>query len=150
MSLRYSVVGLFLCSLVLCLLAPLKSFAQAGAFNLEDWPQTADELKPVYVKAIMEQAGVHKVSFNLSPEFYVAELDKFAAFAKTQDQKLWLKTPVAQNLATIAVVHCDWNNGVPHWEFAQNYLGNQQVEQLKPLYADALARLQQDCTENPN
>ena len=58
------------------------SYAQAGNFTLEDWPKTDAALKPMYVKAIMEQAGVHNVSFSNSADFYVAQLDKFAAFAQ--------------------------------------------------------------------
>lgn len=142
MSLRYPIIGV-----LLCLFFPAKLHAQAGAFTLEKWPETAAAMKPMYVKAIMEQAGVHNVSFTLATEFYAAELDKFAAFAKDKKQPLWLKTSVAQNLATIAVIHCDWNNGVPPWDFAKNYLGDQQIEQLKPLYSDAITRLQNDCRD---
>src|SRR6188474_2374120 len=95
--------------LILSLLLPLftiNSYAQTGNFNLEDWPQTQTSLKPIYVKAIMEQAGVHSVSFNKSAEFYTAELDKFATFAQEKNYRPYLKTSVAQNLATIAVVNC--------------------------------------------
>jgi hypothetical protein len=126
-------------------MSALTSHAQTGSFNLEDWPQTQVSLKPIYVKAIMEQAGIHKVSFNKDAAFYVAELDKFAKFAKEKKYLPYLKTSVAQNLATIAVVNCDWNNGVPHWEFAQKYLGDKQLELLKPLYGDAITKLQNNC-----
>lgn len=124
---------------------PLHSHAQAGDFNLEDWPKTRVELKPLYVKAIMEQAGVHKVTFELPADFYAKQLDTFTAFATEKKYRVYLKTSVAQNLATIAVVHCDWNNGVPHYEFAQNYLGAQQLELLKQVYPDAIAKLQNNC-----
>lgn len=134
--------------LILFLLLPLvaiNSYAQYGNFNLEDWPQTNASLKPTYVKAIMEQAGVHRVSFTNSAEFYAAELDKFAAFAQEKKYRPYLKTSVAQNLATIAVVNCDWNNGVPPWEFAQKFLGATQLELLTPIYGDAITKLKNNC-----
>jgi hypothetical protein len=139
--------------LILSLLLPLftiNSYAQTGNFNLEDWPQTQTSLKPIYVKAIMEQAGVHSVSFNKSAEFYTAELDKFATFAQEKNYRPYLKTSVAQNLATIAVVNCDWNNGVPPWEFAQKYLGEKQLELLQPLYSDAITKLENNCAQPIN
>jgi hypothetical protein len=128
-------------------LSSLNSYAQTGSFNLEDWPQTQPSLKPIYVKAIMEQAGIHRVTFSKSAEFYAAELDKFSAFAREKNYLPYLKTSVAQNLATIAVVNCDWNNGVPHWEFAQKYLGDAQIELLKPLYGEALIKLKNNCID---
>ncbi len=131
--------------LLLCMVIPLQLHAQAGAFNLEDWPNTQASLKPLYVKAIMEQASVHKVSFKLPVDFYIGELDKFAAFAAGEKYQPWLKTSVAQSLATMAVIHCDWNNGVPPWEFAQKYLGAAQIELLTPRYTAAIARLQNNC-----
>jgi len=137
---------LLILSLFLSLFA-LNSAAQTGTFNLEDWPQTQSTLKPMYVKAIMEQAGIHSVSFNKSAEFYTAELDRFAAFAQEKNYRPYLKTSVAQNLATIAVVNCDWNNGVPPWEFAQKYLGAEQLELLKPIYSDAITKLQNNCAQ---
>lgn len=133
---------------ILCLLLSqlaINTYAQNGNFNLEDWPQTQIALKPMYVKAIMEQAGIHQVSFTQPAEFYIAELDKFAAFAQEKNYRPYLKTSVAQNLATIAVIHCDWNNGVPSWEFAQKYLGDKQLELLQPLYSDAITKLQNNC-----
>lgn len=135
--------------LLLCSLAT-NTYAQTGNFNLEDWPQTQASLKPIYVKAIMEQAGIHSVSFNKSAEFYTAELDKFAAFAQEKNYRPYLKTSVAQNLATIAVVNCDWNNGVPPWDFAQKYLGEKQLELLQPLYSDAITKLQNNCGQRVN
>lgn len=133
----------FLC----CLFAPVKLQAQAGAFNLEDWPGTQASLKPLYVKAIMEQASVHKVSFTLAADFYSAELDRLATFATNNNYRPYLTTSVAQNLATIAVIHCDWHNGVPPLEFAQKYLGARQIEQLQPIYAKAIAKLQNNCVD---
>lgn len=133
--------------LLLCLLLPLNALAQGSAFNLENWPATQANLKTMYVKAIMEQAGVHKVSFNLPAGFYSAELDKFAAFAAEKNYLPYLKTSVAQNLATLAVIHCDWNNGVPPWEFAQKYLGDAQITLLKSRYADAITKLQRNCAD---
>lgn len=138
---------------ILCLLLSLLAIntsAQTGNFNLEDWRQTQAALKPVYVKAIMEQAGIHQVSFTKSAEFYAAELDKFATFAQEKNYRPYLKTSVAQNLATIAVIHCDWNNGVPPWEFAQKYLGDKQLELLQPLYGDAITKLQNNCGHTTN
>jgi hypothetical protein len=125
------------------------TWAQAGSFTLADWPKTQTPLKPVYVRAIMEQAGVHKVSFEKSADFYVAELDKFAVFAQEQGYSTYLKTSVAQNLATIAVIHCDWGNGVAPLEFAQGYLGAAQIEQLKPLFGDAISKLENNCVDEP-
>lgn len=139
--------------LTIALLLPLlaiNSYAQTQHFNLEDWPQTNRSLKPMYVKAIMEQAGVHQVSFNKKAEFYVAELDKFAAFAQEKNYRHYLKTSVAQNLATIAVINCDWSNGVPPWEFAQKYLGAEQIELLQPLYSDAITTLKSNCDKTTN
>lgn len=136
--------------LLLCLLLlPLavNCSAQTGPFNLEDWPQTQAALKPMYVKAIMEQAGIHKVSFTKPAEFYRAELDRFAAFAQAKNYHPYLKISVAQNLATIAVIHCDWNNGVQPWEFAQKYLGEKQLELLQPLYGDAITKLKNNCAD---
>ena len=128
-----------------CFLIPLKVLAQGSAFNLENWPETPANLKPMYVKAIMEQAGVHKVSFKLSADFYITELDRFATIAAENNYRPYLKTSVAQNLATLAIIHCDWNNGVPPREFAQKYLGDKQVELLKTLYPDAIGKLQNNC-----
>lgn len=136
--------------LILCLLllpVALNCAAQTGPFNLEHWPQTPATLKPMYVKAIMEQAGIHKVSFAKPAEFYSAELDRFAAFAQAKNYHPYLKTSVAQNLATIAVINCDWNNGVAPWEFAQKYLGEQQLELLQPLYSDAITKLKNNCAD---
>lgn len=130
-----------------CFLMPLTVLAQGSAFNLENWPETPANLKPMYVKAIMEQAGVHKVSFKLPADFYIAELDKFARIAAENNYRPYLKTSVAQNLATLAVVYCDWNNGVPPWEFAQKYLGDKQVELFKTLYPGAISKLQNNCAE---
>lgn len=135
---------------LLSALFAVNSYAQTSNFNLEDWPQTQVALKPMYVKAIMEQAGVHQVSFNKTAEFYTIELDKFAAFAQEQNYRPYLKTSVAQNLATIAVVNCDWNNGVPPWEFAQKYLGDKQLELLQPLYSDAITKLKNNCDQTVN
>ena len=123
----------------------LTLLAQTGTFTLSDWPATAATLKPLYVKAIMEQAGIHQVSFTRDANFYVAELDKFAQFAQDKNYRPYLKTSVAQNLATLAVVNCDWHNGVAPWEFAQKYLGNEQLALLQPLYAEAIAKLQNNC-----
>jgi hypothetical protein len=128
----------------------INSYAQTGNFNLEDWPHTQASLKPIYVKAIMEQAGIHSVSFNKSAEFYTAELDKFATFAQEKNYRPYLKTSVAQNLATIAVVNCDWNNGVPPWEYAQKFLGEKQLELLTPVYGDAITKLQNNCDQPVN
>ena len=122
--------------------------AQTGHFYLEHWAQTPAELKPMYVRAIMEQAGVHKVRFDRSAEFYSAELDKFAAFAQTNNYSAFLTTSVAQNLATIAVLHCDWNNGVAPWEFAQTYLGEKQLALLEPIYSDSIIKLKNNCAES--
>lgn len=140
-------------SLILSLLLSLcatNNYAQTGNFNLEDWPQTPTSLKPMYVTAIMEQAGVHSVSFTKSAEFYTTELDKFANFAQAKNYRPYLKTSVAQNLATIAVVHCDWNNGVPPWEFAQKFLGEKQLELLTPVYGEAITKLQNNCDQPVN
>lgn len=135
---------------VIILLLPLQtsnSYAQTRQFNLDAWPQIDAQLKPMYVRAIMEQAGVHQVRFKKSADFYVAELNKFAAFAQEKNYRPYLNTSVAQNLATIAVVNCDWNNGVPPWGFAQKYLGDKQLELLQPLYSDAIATLQNNCAQ---
>ena len=124
-------------------------WAQAGSFTLADWPQAQAALKPVFARAIMEQAGTHNVSFKKDADFYAAELDKFAAFAQQQHYTTYLQTPVAQNLATIAVIHCDWGNGIAPLEFAQGYLGIAQVEQLKPLYGTAISKLENNCIDHP-
>ena len=134
--------------LLLSLCIACHSWAQEGGFTLADWPNTQSTLKPMYVKAIMEQAGVHKVSFQKTADFYIGELDKFAAFAQAKNYSPYLKTSVAQNLATIAVIHCDWNNGVAPWEFAQKYLGDKQLELLNPLYSDAITKLKNNCDNN--
>lgn len=123
----------------------MPTLAQAGNFTLADWPATPAQLKPVYVKAIMEQAGIHQVTFKQDANFYVSELDKFARFAQENNYRPYLATSVAQNLATIAVVNCDWNNAVAPQEFAQKYLGATQLQLLQPLYGAAIARLQKNC-----
>lgn len=138
-----SIIGLLLFPLA------VNCSAQTGNFNLENWPQTQAALKPMYVKAIMEQAGVHRVSFTRSAEFYAAELDRFSAFAQEKNYRLYLTTSVAQNLATIAVLNCDWNNGVAPWEFAQTYLGEKQLALLQPIYGDAITQLKNNCVELP-
>lgn len=119
--------------------------AQTNDFTLADWPTTAAPLKPIYVKAIMEQASVHSVTFSRDADFYVTALDDFAQFAQEKNYRPYLKTSVAQNLATLAVVHCDWNNGVEPWEFAQKYLGTEQLAILKPRYPGAIATLEKNC-----
>lgn len=119
--------------------------AQTNSYTLNDWPATAAPLKPTYVKAIMEQAGVHGVTFTRDAQFYLDELDKFARLAQDRNYRPYLKTPVAQNLATLAVVHCDWHNGVAPWEFAQKYLGKEQLALLQSHYPDAIAKLQNNC-----
>lgn len=119
--------------------------AQTNTFTLADWPTNSASLKPIYVKAIMEQAGIHNVSFVRDANFYVAELDKFAQLAQGKNYLPYIKTSVAQNLATIAVVHCDWNNGVEPWEFARKYLGDEQLALLQPHYPEAIAKLQKNC-----
>lgn len=134
-----------LTALLFVLSASNSALAQPGAFILADWPATAAPLKTVYVKAIMEQAGIHQVTFTRDATFYVAELDKFAHFAQEKNYQPYLKTSVAQNLATIAVVHCDWNNGVAPWEFAQKFLGDNQLAALQPLYSEPIAKLKNNC-----
>lgn len=121
------------------------ALAQTGNFTLADWPATPAQLKPVYVKAIMEQAGIHQVTFQRDATFYVAELDNFARFAQEHNYHPYLKISVAQNLATIAVVNCDWHNGIAPKEFAQQYLGTAQLELLKPIYATAIEKLHRNC-----
>lgn len=119
--------------------------AQTNNFTLADWPATPPALKPMYVNAIMEQAGIHQVTFTREADFYVEQLDAFAQFAQEKNYRPYLKTSVAQNLATIAVIHCDWNNGVAPWEFAQKYLGDEQLALLEPLYGAAIAKLKENC-----
>lgn len=121
------------------------ALAQTNDFTLADWPATAAPLKPVYVKAIMEQAGIHRVSFSRDPAFYVTALDSFAHLAQEKNYRPYLKTSVAQNLATLAVVHCDWNNGIEPWEFAQKYLGAEQLALLQTHYPDAITKLRKNC-----
>jgi hypothetical protein len=136
--------------LIICGMLPFIatiSDAQDGDFNLEDWPKTQTSLKPLYVKTIMEQAGVHQVRFNNPVEFYATELDRLAAFTLEKNYRPYLKTSVAQNLATIAVINCDWNNGVPPQEFAQKFLGEKQLDLLRPLYSTAITKLQNNCVE---
>lgn len=135
---------------ILCLLLATNSYAQTSNFNLEDWPKTNASLKPIYIKAIMEQAGVHRINFAKDAEFYITELDKFAAFAQEKNYLPYLKTSVAQNIATIAVINCDWNNGVPSWEFAQKYLVDKQLEFLQPLYGEAISTLKNNCEKTIN
>lgn len=60
--------------------------AQTNNFTLADWPATPPALKPMYVNAIMEQAGIHQVTFTREADFYVEQLDAFAQFA--QEKKL--------------------------------------------------------------
>ncbi len=121
------------------------AMAQTNSFTLSDWPSTATALKPTYVKAIMEQAGIHGVSFTRDAQFYVEQLDKLVQIAQDNNYSPYLKISVAQNLATLAVVHCDWDNGVEPWEFAQKYLGKEQLALLQSHYPNAIAKLQNNC-----
>lgn len=123
----------------------ISALAQGKDFTLADWPTTAAPLKPTYVKAIMEQAAIHNVSFSRDAAFYVNALDNFAHLAQEKNYRPYLKTSVAQNLATLAVVHCDWNNGVEPWKFAQKYLGAEQLALLQAHYPEAIAELQKNC-----
>ena len=107
----------------------------------------ANEPVTLLVNGVLDEGFTarHLPVFKVEPVVYTAELDKFAAFALDKNYRPYLKTSVAQNLATIAVIYCDWNNGVPHWEFAQKYLGEKQLELLQPVYGDAITKLQNNC-----
>jgi len=130
--------------IVLLCVVPLFSYAQQGAFTLADWPSVSASMKPLYVKAIIEQAGVNKVALQMPVDFYVNELDRFATYSREHELDNFLTVPLAQNVATLAVVHCDWNNGVDPYEFAQKYLGKQ-LDLLAGLYPRALQKLENHC-----
>lgn len=134
--------------LILLLLLPSLPLAAQGDFHLEDWPETAAELKPLFVKAIIEQAALNKAEINLPASFYQTGLDDFAVWSRTQGYRQFLKISVAQNLATLAIIHCDWHNGVPALEFAQRYLGDAQLQLLSTHYPDAINRLKAGCPAN--
>jgi len=138
-------ISRFGASLIISLLFSLPTFAQ-GSFTLAQWSDTAPELKPLFVKAIMEQAGVNQVELKQSAAFYQAELDKFADWSRREHYDKYLKASVAQNVATLAVIHCDWHNGVAPFEFAQKYLGSAQLTQLEMQYPEPIARLKTGCT----
>lgn len=122
-----------------------RASGDSGGFMLKDWMTTPAEIKTIYTKVIMEQAVVHKVSFARSAQFYQAELDNLAGFSQAQQNAQFLQAPVAQNLAIIAIVNCDWNNGVEPYVFALKHLGKEKLELLKGLYGDAINRLQNNC-----
>ena len=132
--------------LAFILLLPSLPAAAQGNFQLEDWPDTATELKPMFIKAIIEQASHNKVDIKLPASFYQTALDDFAAWSRAQGYRQFLKVSVAQNLATLAVIHCDWHNGVPAPEFAQRYLGDAQLQLLSTHYPDAIKRLKAGCS----
>lgn len=130
---------------ILGLLITQGAQAQINSFTLSDWAATAEAVKPMYAKAIMEQAGIHKVRFEQPAEFYVQALNEFAQLAQTHNYRPYLTTSAAQNLATLAVIHCDWHNGVEPWTFAQGYLGSEQIALLQRHYPEAIAKLQNNC-----
>lgn len=112
---------------------------------LKDWISASEETKTLYTKVIMEQAGVHGVRLQYPPRLYQTELDQLARFSMEKHHEKLLEAPVAQSLATIAIINCDWNNGVDAYEFALKYLGREKLELLKELYADAITHLQNNC-----
>jgi hypothetical protein len=132
-------------SLTLLLFLPSLPLAAQGDFQLEDWPDTAAELKPMFVKAIIEQAKHNNAEIKLPASFYQTALDDFAAWSRTQGYRQFLKVSVAQNLATLAVIHCDWHNDAPALEFAQRYLGDAQLQLLSTHYPNAINRLKAGC-----
>lgn len=119
--------------------------AQIGQFTLTDWPATDSSLKPMYVGAMMEQAEVNRVGFANDAAFYVSELNRFASFAQSHNLIRQLKSPVTMVLASIAVVHCDWNNGAEPREFAYTYMGKDTLALYGQLYPEQVARLQRNC-----
>jgi hypothetical protein len=133
-------LGLFF----ICLLVNKPLLAQ-GNFVLADWLALNATLKPMYVKAIMEQAAVNDVKLQLSPEFYQSNLDALAMFSAQHHYQQYFQRSVAQNLATIAVIHCDWHNTEDPLVFAQRYLGDKQLAVLNQLFPEAVTRLQNNC-----
>jgi uncharacterized protein YcnI len=121
--------------------------AAQGTFKLSDWPAVDAALKPIFVKAIIEQAGVNKVKLKLPISFYQLQLEGLAGWSKQHSYSDYLSLPVAQQLATLAVIHCDWDNGVAPYEFAQKYLGAEQLTRLSDLYAEPIARLKNNCLD---
>ena len=134
------------CVLIFLLLTSKWVIAQ-GTFQLSDWPEVDTALKPMILKAIIEQASVNNVMLKLPIPFYQEQLDILASWSKQHNHRDYLALPVAQNLATLAVIHCDWNNGVSPYEFAQKYLGAAQLENLSRLYAKPIDRLKNNCIE---
>jgi hypothetical protein len=125
---------------------PLRALGDSfGGFMLSDWIATPPETKTMYTKVIMEQAVVHGVHFQQTAEFYQTELDKLANFSEAQSHAQFLQAPVAQSLATIAIINCDWNNGVEPYRFALKHLGKEKLELLKGLYSESIIRLQNNC-----
>lgn len=127
------------------LFCPASLASPSGDFTLKDWLTTAPELKILYAKAIMEQANVHNVHFKQTATFYQAQLDRLALFSQTKNTPQFLEKPIAQDLAIIAVVNCDWENGVAPYEFALRYIGKEQLDVLAGIYPDAIIRLQNNC-----
>lgn len=121
------------------------SNAQIGQFTLSDWPTTDAALKPLYVSAMMEQAQVNNVIFTQDAAFYVSELNRFASFAQSHNVKRQLTLPVTTVLASIALVHCDWNNGTAPRDFAQKHLGAETLAVYSELYPEQVARLERNC-----
>lgn len=117
----------------------------SGAFDLNNWSKASDAVKPVFVKAIIEQAGKHNVTLTHSADWYLEQLNALASFSQSRNYKHFLKTPLARNLANIAVLNCDWNNGTEPREFAYKYLGKTQLEELGGLYPKGLQALEAGC-----
>jgi len=117
----------------------------SGAFDLLNWINTPPTAKPVFVKAIMEQARKHDVKLSHSADWYLEQLNALASFSQSRSYNHFLKTPLARNLANIAVLNCDWNNGAEPREFAQKYLGQKQLDELGELYPEGLQALEAGC-----
>lgn len=126
-------------------LISLPALGQSGGFLLKDWAVTSPETKAVYTRVMMEQASVHKVRFKKAADFYQAELDNLARFSQAQGYEQFLQVPAAQGLAIIAIVNCDWDNGIEPYGFALKHLGKEKLALLKGLYADAIIRLENHC-----
>ncbi len=117
----------------------------SGAFDLQNWDKTSAAVKPVFVKAIMEQAGRHEIQFSHSADWYLEQLNALSSFSRSHNYQHFLKTPLARNLANIAVLNCDWANGAEPRQFAYTYLGKEQLQQLGQLYPQGLAELEAGC-----
>lgn len=133
------------------------SFAQAdyafdkeenssGSFSLANWVATPEPRKSLYIKVLMEQAGINGIEFSHTADFYSAQLDALAAYSKMHGYSQFLAMPMARQFASVALINCDWIKGEGALAFAQKHLGNNQIDALADIFPEAVTQLKQGCS----